>query len=203
MPIASFRHRLIHRTYQRFSPLIKSKKTASYFTITFSLFSLSFFGLFAIRPTLITAVTLNKSVNDLKKLNIEFENKISNIIRAQAEYEQIRDNLPLVDQALPSLSSFQKLARALEIFASNSNLNINQLQIDNVPVSRLDKPGVLQKYGFSLIGTGDYPSISSYLSHLINWRRIITLSSLEFVREESTASGNLRVSIKGIAYYEP
>lgn len=203
MPLTSFRHGLIHRTYQRFSPLIKNKKTASYFTITFSLFSLSFFGLFAIRPTLITAVTLNKSVADLKNLNIEYENKISNIIRAQAEYEQIRDNLALIDQALPSFASFHKLARALELFAQSSNLTINQLQIDNVPISKVDKPGVMQKYGFSLIGSGNYSSISDYLQHIINWKRIVTLDSLDFVREESTQSGNLRISIKGAAYYEP
>lgn len=203
MPPTKIHHRFITRTYQRFSPFIKSKKTASYFTITFSLLTLSFFGLFAIRPTLITAVSLTKSVSDLKKLNLDYENKISNIIRAQAEYEQIRDGLPLLNIALPKLASFHKLTQALEKFAQNSNIVINQLQIDNVPVSITKTIGSTQKFGFSLIAAGDYPSISSYLQHLINWERIATLSSLELTQEGSTTSGNLRVSIKGAVYYEP
>src|SRR3989344_4680870 len=114
----------IKRAYNRFTPILKNKKTTSYFTITLSLLSLSFFGLFAIRPTLITAVSLIKSVSELKNLNIDYENKIGSIVKAQSEYEQIRDNLPYLQSALPSNALFHKLAKALEIFADRSNISL-------------------------------------------------------------------------------
>lgn len=194
----------LRRSYKQFYPLVKDKKTASYLTLTLSLFTLSFFGLFAIRPTLITATSLIKKVSDLKKLNIEYENKINSIIRAQFEYEQIRNRLSLINEALPEQSSFTKLAQGLEKFGQASNVTINQLHIDDVSVSSPLLDRKLLQYGFNVIATGDYPSLTSYISHFTNWTRIATLSKLEFTRDGSgTISSTLRLHLSGKTYYEP
>lgn len=192
----------LHRAYKHFTPLVNSKKSSSYFAITLSLVSLSFFGLFAIRPTLITAATLITSVSDLEKLNIQYEEKISNLVRAQAEYEKIRDGLPFIRDAIPGSSSFPQLAKAIERFADQSNVSIIQLSIDGVPLPPPSAPNKLFKYGFNLIGTGDYLGINSFITHLLNWRRIVLIDSIEFNSENSSPSGHLKVAIKGSTYYE-
>lgn len=203
MPKQSYYFPFTH-AYKRFSPIVKSKRTVSYFTITLTLFSLSFFGLLAIRPTLITAVSLLKSVSDLRKLNIEYENKIGTIVRAQSEYEQIRDELPLVEAALPKTASFHTLAKSLENFAQNTNVNLSQLQIDSVSISKLPPTGKLNEFDFSLTASGDYSSVSSFLQTILNSARIVTIDSLDFVREgAATTSGNLKITLKASAYYEP
>lgn len=204
MPKFSLHHTILHKTTKRLPNInIKSKRTASYLTITLSFLSLSLFGLFAIRPTLMTALSLIKSVGDLQKLNVEYENKISSLIHAQSEYEKIREDLPLVDSALPSNSSFSNVAQSIERFAIREDVVINQLQIDSVPVSTLSASSTLYNYGFSLVGLGEYEYLSNFLSHIINWKRIITIKSLEFNQEGSTQSGILRLTLKGTAYYEP
>lgn len=197
------RQPLLHNAYKRFTPVIKSKKTASYFTLTLSLISLSFFGLFAIRPTLITATSLLRSVSDLKKLNTEYENKISSIIKAQGQYEQIRDDLHLLNDALPPNATFGKLAKNIEKFAQNSNITLTQLTIDTVPVSTPSGSGKMHDFGFTLASKGDYPSLMSFLTHLLHWRRIVSINSLQFSQEESSPGGNLRLSLKATTYYEP
>jgi len=194
---------LLLRANKRLLPHVKNKKTASYLTITLSLMALSFFGLFALRPTLITAVSLVKNVNDLGALNIEYENKIGSIIRAQAEYENLRDSLPLLTQALPDNAYFHQLANTLESFAQKSNVTIQQMQIDATPITKPKSSGKLERFGFVVIGIGDYPSISTYISHVLNWKRVVALHTLEFVHDESTTSGNLRVTMRGNAFYEP
>ena len=194
---------LLLRANKKFLPRIKNKKAASYLTITLSLMAFSFFGLFALRPTLITAVSLIKSVSDLKALNTEYENKIAGIIKAQSEYEQMRGDLPLLSTALPDNAYFDQVASVFEKLAQTSNVTVAQIQIDSTSVSKAKSRGMLEKFGFIVIGTGDYPSISSYINHILNWRRIITLSTLEFVHDGSTTSGNLRVTLRGNAYYEP
>ncbi len=203
MPLFNINRSLFTQAYKKLPQITKNKKTVSYFTISLSLFTLSFFGFFAIRPTIITAVKLIKSVSDLKKIDLEYENKISGIIRAQTEYEQIRDSLPLINLAIPGNALFHKLAQAIENFAQVSELSINQLQIDNVPISKLTPSGKLQKYSFSLIGTGNYQAMSFFVQHLINWKRIITINSLEMTREGGTDNKNLRIALKATAYYEP
>jgi Tfp pilus assembly protein PilO len=203
MPLPSFHHPILKKAYKQFSPIVNSKKTASYFTITLSLLSLSFFGIFAIRPTIITATTLIKSVSDLKKLSIQYEEKIGNLVRGQSEYEQIRKQVPLIESALPADSQFSKLAKAVEKFALKENISFSQFQIDSVPISMLPPVNKLYSYGFSMSGYGEYSSISLFISHLINWKRLITINNIELSQEGSTQSGQLRLSLKGTAYYEP
>lgn len=203
MKLTAFSHPIVNKAYKRLTPLIGSKKTASYFTLTLSLFTLSFFGIFAIRPTLVTAISLIKQVSDLKKLYTDYENKIGNLIRAQGEYEKIRGELPLIDAALPANSSFGSLAKIIEKFASQENFTINQFQIDPVPVSNPPSSGKLYDYEFTLVGTGRYSSLSSFLSHLINWKRIINIKSLEFAQAGGTTSAQIRLSLKASTYYEP
>jgi len=201
--LPSFRRTITLNAYKRLTPVFKNKKSISYFTITLSLFSLSFFGLFAIRPTLITAISLNKDVSELKKLNLAYENKISSIVRAQSEYEQIRNSIPLIEAAIPNEALFNKVARALEDFAQRENVVINQLQIDSAPISKPALNSALQKYNFNMIATGSYSSIFSYLSHLTNWNRLINISTLDLSQEDGTTSGKLKLAIKGATYYEP
>lgn len=203
MPLPSFHHPILRRAYKQLSPLVNNKKTASYFTITLSLLSLSFFGLFAIRPTIITATTLIKSVSDLKKLSIQYEEKIGNLVRGQSEYEQIRNQIPLIDSAVPADSQFSKLAKTVEKFASQENISFSQFQIDSVPVSKLPPANKLYTFGFSMVGYGEYSSVSLFLSHLINWKRLVTINNIDLSVEGSTLSGLLRLSLKGTAYYEP
>lgn len=203
MPLPSFHHPILKKAYKQFSPIVKNKKTASYFTITLSLLSLSFFGLFAIRPTIITATTLIKSVSDLKKLSMQYEEKIGSLIRGQSEYEQIRNQIPLIDSAVPEDSKFSKLAKAVEKFAAQENISFSQFQIESVSISKLPPSNKLYSLSFSMAGYGEYSSISLFLSHLINWKRLVTINSIDLSGEGSTQSGLLRLSLRGTAYYEP
>lgn len=200
MRLTLFSHPVVKRIT---TPIMSSKKTASYFTLTLSLFTLSFFGLFAIRPTLITAISLMKQVSDLRKLYIDYENKIGTLIRAQTEYEQIRDDILLVDKALPTNSSFSNLAVTIEKFANQEDFTINQFQIDPVPISNPAATGKIYDFGFTLVGTGRYPAISAFLNHVVNWKRIVNIKSLEFAQTGGTSSATLRLSLKATTHYEP
>lgn len=210
MAVAASNYPLKRKAFRRFPPVninfdiqIKSKKTASYFTLTLSLLSLSFFGIFAIKPTITTAVSLTKNIQDLKKLNLQYEDKIGNLIRAQTEYEKIRSDLPLLDTAIPANASFVKLVKAVERFANTENITVSQFQIETVPVSTLSSSSKMYSFGFNLSASGKYSSLTSFISHLLNWKRIVTISSLDFGKEVGSPGANLRLTLKGSAYYEP
>lgn len=190
-------------TYQHVSEQIKNKKTQSYFAITLSLFFLSFFGLFAIRPTLITGISLMKKVSDLHELTLAYEEKIQTLVRAQTEYGAIRDVLPNIHDAMPGGSAFPGLARKFEQAAVAQGVTLQHLQIDNVPVPKTRAATGLQSYGFHLTASGTYSTLQSYISSLLRWKRLIAVRSFELVSEGSTISGTLRLTMKGETYYQP
>lgn len=201
--ITNIKNTFLHKTRKRFRPVLKNPKTASYFTITLTLFCLSFFGLFAIRPTLITAVSLIKEVNDLKNLSLANENKISSFIIAQSEYEKIRESLPLIDKAIPADSNFTGFARTIENLTEKNNVSLNQFQIDAAPISLLKSSGQLSSFNFIMIGIGGYNEVHQLIDDMVNSLRLMTINSLDFSTEGGTVSALLRVSVKGRAFYEP
>lgn len=210
MAVAASNYSPKRKNFRRFPPVninlgiqIKSKKTASYLTLTLSLLSLSFFGIFAIKPTITTAVSLTKNIQDLRDLKQQYEDKIGNLIRAQSEYEKIRSDLAYLDTAIPANASFTKLVQAVERFADKEDVTINQFQIDTVPVSTLSSSSKMYNFGFNLSVSGKYPSLTSFISHLLNWKRIVTINSFDFSKEISTPGANLRFTLKGTAFYEP
>ncbi|OGG12271.1 hypothetical protein A2781_02625 [Candidatus Gottesmanbacteria bacterium RIFCSPHIGHO2_01_FULL_42_27] len=136
-------------------------------------------------------------------MNLDYENQIGNIIRAQSEYEKVRDGIALIENALPPNADFTKLARGIETYAAENQFQLNQLQIDSAPISPLTEKQKLQKMNFILIGKGSYASVKNYLNDILNWKRIITVDSLDLVQEGGTVSGILRMTVKGTAYYEP
>jgi len=194
---------LLHKTRKGIKPVLKNTKTASYFTITLTLFSLSFFGLFAIRPTLLTAVSLIKEVNDLNKLSIDYENKIGNFITAQSEYEKIRNSISLIDKALPQYSEFPAFVKIMENLAVKNSFIINQFQIDAAPISLSPDKDKLNQFNFIMVGIGSYPNMRQYLEDVVNSLRLVSIDSLDFSSEGGTVAGILRVSVKGKSYYEP
>src|SRR3990170_6098278 len=168
MQLSTIKHNFISRINKKLAPSFKNKKTVSYFTITLSLFSLSFFGMFAIRPTLITAVSLVRELKDLNNLSLDYENQISSIITAQSEYEKIRNSITLRDKALPRGSEFTKFAKTMERLAVKNEITLNQLQIDAAPISILKNTDSLNNINFILIAIGHYEKINSFLNDVVN-----------------------------------
>ena len=93
--------------------------------------------------------------------------------------------------------------KAVEQFADNDEITISQFQIDNVPVYTLSSSSKIYSYGFNVSASGRYPSITSFISHLLHWKRIVTISALTFSKEISTPGANLKLTLRGTAYYEP
>jgi Tfp pilus assembly protein PilO len=61
----------------------------------------------------------------------------------------------------------------------------------------------INSYGFSLTASGKYSSLNSFIDHLLNWKRLVTINNLDFSKEISTPGANIRLSLKGTTYYEP
>src|SRR3990167_10914215 len=96
------------------------------------------------------------------------------------------NGIALIENALPPNADFTKLARGIETYAAENQFQLNQLQIDSAPISPLTEKQKLQKMNFILIGKGSYASVKIYLNDILNWKRIITVDSLDLVQEGGT-----------------
>lgn len=90
-----------YREYLKLLPDIQKENTRAVVTLIFTFFAMSFFGIFAINPTLSTIVTLKKQLADSQLVHDNLKTKISNLSVLQQQYAQLNADLPIVFEAIP------------------------------------------------------------------------------------------------------
>ena len=178
------------RYYQALEPILKTTSSRMYTSVIFSFLAVSLFGWYAIRPTIQTILYLKREITDNTLINKQMEDKISALIETQAYYQQIEPLLPDVDQALPPNPDAIPVVIQLRNLASISGVLLTSLQPastpllgqnpsknNNAPVSSIVS-SKQQSYDLSVSIQGSFKNIRSYLSGIINMRRVTTITGM-------------------------
>ena len=190
----------------------QKKQYRAYAGLVLSLFTIAFFGLFAIRPTLVTIASLMKEIEDKQMVAQKLEEKINALARARSEYEAISAELFLVEEALPQNTNLSLFVRQIETLAVQSGVSLQAIQFGETPIlgelsSKPDSKKTQQKekelstITFNLSVTGDYQNLKGFLQGLEEFRRLVVPSTFAFKKEKSKEGEQLLLNITGEAYY--
>lgn len=186
--------------YVQMLPYFKEQKTRAFLNLTLTLIGVSFFGIFAISPTLSTISQLKKQLEDSRLVNQKLDQKITNLDLLQKQYALLEPDLPVVFSAIPEDPTVPLLLAQLNALAVNSGVSIVSLQSQQV---ELTKPEETEKahssFIFALEISGTHDNAMSFLSSLINFERIVTINSFSVTKTEE---GLDQLQINGIAYFK-
>lgn len=197
---------------QNVVPFIKSKHATAYSMIILSLLTISFFGMFAIRPTIKTITELQRQIEDSKQLDELLQNKINQVVNAQDEYQLIQDFVPAINQALPNNPRLASVLGDIESLASEYGATVSAIQVQAItytPISESDiqeevivsenaKPASID---MAIQLDGSYPELSAFLERLLTMRRTVTAQNLELSPDSDNATLGLVLRLNG--YYLP
>ncbi|MCL5091076.1 MAG: type 4a pilus biogenesis protein PilO [Patescibacteria group bacterium] len=179
-----------HRYYFDLKNVTKTPKVRSFTWISLTLFTVCFFVIVAIKPTLVTIAKLEKEINDKKEANELLETKISSLIAAQKEYAQEYPNLKLLEEAFPEKNYFPKFASFLEEIAEEKQLIIQSLNFEKIDASLNPSPSAgktEEKYfNFSVTVGGEYQQLKDFAKDLASSRRLIKIERTSFNQNPST-----------------
>jgi len=210
--------------YEAIGGFAKTPKNRAYTTTIFSFLAVSLFGWYAIRPTLQTILYLRREIIDKTDISKKMEEKISNLIGAQATYQSVENQLPLLDAALPTNPEAVSLVQQIKKLADTTNATITSIQVASVPILTGDAAPVETKntpatgaksltefktktFNFSVILVGGYPTLKSFLDGIMNMRRVVAIDSMNFIPTSDaeatvTTDGRaLRLVLKLHSYY--
>lgn len=193
----------IPKKYFQILPTFEKEKTQKFTTIVLTLVALSFFGLFAINPTLSTIAKLKKELADNEFVDQRLQEKITNLSQLQQQYSRLETDLSEVLSSFPQEANVPTLMAEIQAVAINSSIKIKTLQNFQVELAKqnTDLNKKYYSYSFSLSGTGTYESILAFISNLNNMQRVI---NIDVISIDKTANQNesLRISLQGTAYYK-
>ena len=185
--------------YLQLFPDFREERTQKITYISLTLVALSFFGLFAINPTLSTISKLNKELKDNKFVDSQLQKKINNLSLLQEKYNNIQSDLPNVYSAIPTNPNAALLAAQVQSLAKDSGIKLNTFQVFSV-----DSDSGKKKYSafnFSLNANGNFNEISKFIDSLNSMRRI-TVQNIISVTRQTGKENTLLLTIKGEAYFK-
>lgn len=181
-------------------PRLQEKRVQSFTTITLSLITLSFFGIFAIGPTLSTIADLKKQISDDQFVNQQLQQKITNLTNLQVSYKSIQNDIPLVYQAIPETPQVTTIVGQMQTLAQISNVSLLNIQTLPVDISNISSTKY-NSFSFALDISGSYANIKTFLQNITNFNRIITIDAMSLSKPTLTQDV-YTLSLRGEAYFK-
>ena len=199
--------RLEYRRYQEYlRQLSGQKKARTYAGLIITLLTITFFLIFAIKPTLITITALIRELKDQRLVAQKLQAKINALREAQQEYSLIENDLPLIDQALPKEPQLSTLVKQIETLTQHSGVTLEGVSFTKTPLKRPTpeknkERGKVSTINLNLTLSGDYQNLKKFLHNLIFLRRIIVIESLAFKPQRKKEAKLLTLNLKLKTYY--
>lgn len=201
------------RYYQQLEKVAGQPQTRVYSTAVFSFLAASLFGLYAILPTMRTIFFLRREIADKTQVNKQMEDKITALIESQAAYEEAGDNLSLVSEAIPEAAKAVELALTVRNLSGVVAASTSALQIASVPLVGGEATTAAQpskapaSFPITVITSGSYLSLKSFLDGLLSLKRLVTIESIRFTPATelipgTPTGGALQLVLQLKAYYQ-
>lgn len=179
------------RYFRRLAGSLQRPEVRASVELLLSLLAISFFSLFALRPTLNTIAELRSNISLQAAAKKTMEEKLQNISAAQSFWEEQKTKIDLLDQAMPTRPSPEFYLRQIEGLAAAEGVALSSITFEDA-----EEPVLV--VSFSVIGS--YERLSSFLAQLQALRRSIQIETLSFVLER-TGPANLTLTVSGKVPY--
>lgn len=192
--------------YQHVNQTLSTKQSKAYIMAILSLFTMSFFGFFAVRPTVKTIIALQRQIDDNRKLDKSLSEKITTLVKAQSEYEVLKGGVYALEGLIPNGVELAGIIQELETIEKDSGASISALALSNINVSEKNTQESKQKtdinkVSFVLAVNGSYNDIYSFINKLLISGRFFTIENIDFAPSLSGDKQIIRLNLKLDTYY--
>ncbi len=178
---------------------LKSKKTQNYSYVIIFLLIFSIFIVAAIKPALTTAFSLQREEAELTKLDAKYDEAIISIVNTQSLIEEVRDDLPLYDAALPDRPNVNTLLNDIQTAAAENEITPTSINVGEVNLKQVG--GIKVKtLKITMEASSSFDKLRGFTDSLITQRRLKAIDQFKIEKNDkikgSTESGELKLSLE-------
>lgn len=177
-----------------------------YLELFLTLFTISAFSIFALRPTVITIIDLTKEIKAKQTTVNRLDEKIAALKNAQVTFFQKKSELALLDLAVPDNPKVEDFIKQTEAVVARNNLQLKSVSVDKTTLK--GKPDPTQPeltnflpYTFSI--EGQFETLNQFLDSLSHMLRPSQISNVKFNQVELEGQSTLTLTVAGAAIYLP
>ena len=182
---------------------LSQERSQKFFAIVLTLLALSFFGIFAINPTVSTIIKLQKEVSDSEFVYSQLDSKIKNLSELRKQYASLQNDLFIVTDAIPTEPNVHLLFAQVQAASQKSNIKIKKLQNFEVEILTNNKtPGKkYYSYSFVIVGSSSFENISNFVSAITDMQRIIDIDIFS-ISSTTAKNDSLEFNIQATAFFK-
>jgi Tfp pilus assembly protein PilO len=174
--------------------------------VLFTLATITFFALFAIKPTLQTITELLKKIDDQKKVLSLAQKKAASLSTAQKQYELIENDIDAINMSIPQGYNVQELIKEIEAIATQYDIPLNNVHVDNLSYP-LNAESDVKELGFTVSFNATYPTIKQVIIALEHAPRMMRVDGVTITapdeKNKSAVQLGLQANLTCKAFYIP
>lgn len=165
-----------------------------YLELMLSLGAVVVFLMFAIKPTILTIIQLNKDIKAKEETSSQLQQKIGNLQAANNILLNQAENISYIYKSVPITSEPEILIRQVEKLATDSSLSIINFSMADITIKGDEPEGKPNKneLNFTFAATGSYQNLFSFLKNLERLQKPVKLDTL-LINSSTTEEGKVIV----------
>ncbi|MBI2641814.1 type 4a pilus biogenesis protein PilO [Candidatus Roizmanbacteria bacterium] len=181
--------------------LLGKKKDYTYTIVFFLVFS--FFTFFVIRPNLLTVFEAHAKIDQLNKVNAQYEEQIKKIIELQVFFETNRDQLIHLNESIPATPQVSKVIADINLVIEEMELESDRIEVAETKLKEKTKKQSLQPVSLNVNLKSSFENALAFIKRIYGQRRLKEIKDLTIQRESSssTQSAELRLNLKVDGFY--
>lgn len=182
--------------YEKATPVQKS-----YFNIGLTL-GLLIILLLLIFPALNHILKLNKEISDGRVVGQKLQQKILDLEEAELNYNNLKDRLKIIDDALPTGSAVEVHLKQIEKAIRKNNLTLSGIQFSDVPLSLpVNKQNLkVRQIDYTVSTEGKFTNVQNFMTDLESLIRTTDLRVVSIIKE-GTEGTIVTSTINATVYY--
>ncbi len=184
----------------------------AFLELILTLVTISFFALFALKPTLLTIIELLREIEAKEETVEKMDTKIQNLQQAQTLYLQEEARINLLETAIPDKPAPDLFVRQIEGLSTSYPVNLLGITIGEVTLLGEEKeirskdelqplPEGSKGITFSISIAGSYQSLVNFLSALEDMRRPVAVDAINILSPQLEETQNLILVVTGRTPY--
>lgn len=169
------------QTLSNYNKITADPKKNNYFEISATLILLIILVVM-IYPAIQHIASVNKEIETNKIIEKELADKITNLGLAQANLDQVKSDLPLLEKALPTGSDIKDYIKIpLETLAGRNSVTLKSVQFSDVPLSvpTTDADLTVRNINFTISLSGNFTNLTNFLKDAENFIRVTSVRNLD------------------------
>lgn len=196
-----------HYYYHRLQVFYEKPAAQVSAAVLFTIALITFFAVFAIRPTLQTIAELLRKIDDQESVLSLAKKKSAALGTAQQQYDNVQPYMDTLDHALPAEYEVEELLKSIEGIAAQLQIPISNIRIGGIEYPVLHSKAGMKEINFNINLISTYPIARIFVNRLQQLPRLVGIESLTLAKDEQnkalTNPDSITVTIACKVYYSP